>query len=104
MVNTLANPVSVIELETITIPTEITPNPGGDETVFIYTLEQPTTLDLNLYDLNGKLLHNFINNEHKQSGTHQLNLGGTKLPKGVYFLHLETEDGGMGIRKWVKMY
>jgi len=102
VINTLANPVSVNE-QPISIPTQISPNPGGDESVFIYSLEQATLLNLNLYDMNGKLLHAFINNEQKLSGTHQVNLGGTKLPKGVYFLHLKTEDGGTAVRKWVKM-
>ncbi len=102
VVNTLSNPVSVKELA-ITIPTQISPNPGGEESVFNYTLEQPSILDLSLYDLNGKLLHNFIHQEQKLSGTHQVHLGGTKLPKGVYFLHLRTEDGATAVRKWVKM-
>ena len=73
-INTLANPVAVNDLEIRTIPTEISPNPGDDQSMFIYTLEQPTIINLNLYDLNGKLLHNFINQKQILSGTHQVSL------------------------------
>ncbi len=102
-INTLANPVAVKDLESLTIPSSISPNPGGDESIFSYTLEEPTIVSLDLYDLNGKLMRNFINKKQKLSGVHQVNLANTELPKGVYFLHLETEEGGIAVRKWVKM-
>ena len=102
-INTLANPVAVNDLENLTIPSTISPNPGGEESVFFYTLEEPTMVNLDLYDLNGKLMRNFINKKQKASGTHQVNLADTNLPKGVYLLHLETEEGGIAVRKWVKM-
>lgn len=102
-INTLTNPVSLFEVSPSIIQTQINPNPGGDESVLIYTLDQTSTINLDIYDINGKLLSHFIKSTKKVIGTHQISLDKANLPKGVYLIYLETDQGLSSVQKWIKM-
>ncbi len=95
--------VSVNETDPAVIPTKINPNPGGNESILTYTLNHPSSINLALYDINGRLIRNLISQDKKASGRHQLKLDGADFPKGVYLIHLETTEGMRAVQKWIKI-
>ena len=103
VINTLTAPTSVAELTPRSISTRISPNPGGDESVLFYDLEEAAVLTVGIYDLNGKLVRGLLQQERKDAGAYQLGLDGIGLPQGVYLIRVETERGHSAIRKWIRM-
>ena len=103
VINTLTAPVSVADLTPRSISTRISPNPGGNESILFYNLEEATVLTVGIYDLNGRLVRNLLQQERKDAGAYQLGLEGVGLPQGVYLIRVVAEDGRSATQKWVKM-
>lgn len=103
VLNTLAQPLAITKVKPLAIQASIHPNPGGDESILLYTLTQPSMISLEVYDINGNLVSNLLKSSHQISGIHQIDLGNTKLPKGIYFIRINSEERLSAIHKWVKM-
>ncbi|MCK4678539.1 MAG: T9SS type A sorting domain-containing protein [Bacteroidales bacterium] len=65
------------------------PNPFINTTEIHYSIENAGKVELNLFDLSGKLMTVLVN-EKKQAGDYQIRFN-KKLPAGVYLLQLMTE-------------
>ncbi|MBC8322203.1 MAG: T9SS type A sorting domain-containing protein [Candidatus Marinimicrobia bacterium] len=74
----------------------IYPNPFNPITRIDYAMTEPGYVNMNIYDIQGKLVREF-SNEFKTTGLHTLqwnaeNDQGEKVPSGVYFVTLHSEN------------
>jgi len=67
------------------------PNPIRNECMIEYTLTHTTDITLSLYDASGRWIDNIMTGNVK-SGNHKQILTTEKLPQGVYFLRLKTDN------------
>ncbi len=71
----------------------IYPNPFNLSTTFSLSLESPTTVYLNVYDLLGQKVATVINGETLNSGVNEVAFKATDLASGRYFVSLKLVDG-----------
>lgn len=70
----------------------IYPNPSVSE--FIIENKENETLDISIYNVQGKLLEQYRTSTNSSFGAH--------YPKGVYLIHLSTEQGTLLVQRVVK--
>jgi hypothetical protein len=80
---------------------QITPSVSIGKARIEFTLSHPEQIDVNLYDVNGRLIRN-IDKGRSSSGRHSLELQNYDLPSGVYVISLET-DHELLTKKFVLM-
>jgi uncharacterized delta-60 repeat protein len=75
------------------------PNPVKASTMLEYTLVHPTSVTIQLLDLQGRLLQTYINNRYQESGDHQqvIEIPET-VPSGQYVLVLSSAEGVVSVR------
>lgn len=73
------------------------PNPASESTVIYFTLPEAAKANLNIYNINGQLVKNIMN-EEMSAGQHSVNLSVTDLKEGVYFYNLTT-SGNVNINQ-----
>lgn len=73
------------------------PNPSSESTVIYFSLPSATKANLSIYNLNGQLVKNIIN-EEMSAGQHSVTLSVTDLQEGVYFYNLTT-SGNVNINQ-----
>ncbi len=66
------------------------PNPFGQETEIAFVIPATTAVRLTLYDALGREVAVLLNGETHSRGRHTLKFNGSKLPSGVYSLHLQA--------------
>jgi hypothetical protein len=81
------------------------PNPAGSETVIRYDVARAGEVELKVYDIGGRAVRT-LRKGHHAAGTYETtwnggNDRGERIPPGVYFLSLRTEDGTSEARKVV---
>jgi len=69
----------------------VIPNPFNPSFSVTVQLPEPGILNLELYDLNGRLVHRLANREYC-SGRHNFRFNGRDLPSGVYFTRAIWKD------------
>jgi len=67
------------------------PNPFNASTRIEFILEQQSDVSLKLYDINGRLVRELLN-EESEAGKHNLTFDGSQLASGTYFIKLENGD------------
>ena len=67
------------------------PNPYRGETIIRFTLPQKTTVNLSIYDMNGRLVKVLVDGS-KDSGTHAVTLHSGVLTNGLYYYKLQAGD------------
>jgi len=111
-------PVSIVltdvEINNYTIPEEYSlnqnyPNPFNPETSIEYGLPIAGKVTISIYDINGKLVRNLIN-EWQSAGNHSSEWdgrdnNGAKVSSGVYFYHFKAGShvNGTGFSQTKKM-
>lgn len=81
------------------------PNPFNASTVIRFSLTQPASVRLGVYDLLGQRVRNLVKAE-MESGDHRVvwdgrNEAGQDVSSGVYLIRLIGDRGGMQVRKMV---
>jgi len=76
------------------------PNPYHDNVTLHYALARAQEVSITLYDASGKLVKN-IYTDRQAAGNYDLRFTATDLSSGMYFLHLNTKEGGL-VRRLVK--
>lgn len=71
----------------VTLPT---PNPFSEHARLQYQLSEPTTVEIKLYDVLGKLAQTVQSATLLSKGTHEAIVDGATLPDGVYILTVQT--------------
>ena len=67
------------------------PNPFNPTTTVPYTLETDSFVDISVYDLNGKIVDNLIN-EYKDSGSYKVTWNASELSSGIYIIKISAGD------------
>nr|MCS5651889.1 T9SS type A sorting domain-containing protein [Candidatus Neomarinimicrobiota bacterium] len=78
----------------LTIPTEFWlmqnyPNPFNNTTTIRYSVPEETDIQLEIFDINGRLVETLISQLH-QPGFYDLKWSGRRVASGIYFLKLEA--------------
>ncbi len=75
------------------------PNPVEDEAVLQYALSKEETISVRLLDLEGRVLHTFIENRVQNAGSHQQRIALPQgLASGAYMLSVSSLTGQVSIR------
>lgn len=67
------------------------PNPFNPSTKIKYSIPHSSNVAIKLFDILGNEIETLVN-EEKPAGTYELTWNAEKLPSGVYFYQLKTED------------
>jgi flagellar hook assembly protein FlgD len=72
------------------------PNPFNPTTKIKYELPKESFVSINIYDLKGAKIKSLVNSKqsagYKEILWNGLNSSGSKLPAGLYFLTIQTEE------------
>jgi len=63
------------------------PNPFNPTTKISFTIDTPSEIQLDVYDVNGKLIDNILKGYY-QSGMHGIGWNASEFASGMYFVHL----------------
>jgi len=81
--------------ENVLSPSDFTlsayPNPFNPTTTLSFTLSQPTHVNLDLFDIQGRLVQSLVNNM-MNTGSHSIAVDGTSLSSGIYFANLRANN------------
>ncbi|MBS1492571.1 MAG: T9SS type A sorting domain-containing protein [Bacteroidetes bacterium] len=67
------------------------PNPFNPSTIINYQLTINSYVILNVYDVNGRLVKELVN-EKQSAGNYSINFDGSGLPSGTYIYRLQADD------------
>lgn len=67
------------------------PNPFNPTTTLSFTLTQSSLVQLNLFDIQGRLVQSLANNV-MTAGSHSITVDGTSLASGIYFANLRANN------------
>jgi uncharacterized delta-60 repeat protein len=90
--------LGTIDFDTYGNSTMIYPNPIGEIATLEYTLLKDERLTIQLYDIIGKQVKEFLIKENRQEGTHKEILDFSELPSGNYILEFSNGYGSFGIK------
>jgi uncharacterized delta-60 repeat protein len=98
------NDISAGILNLSSTPTSllIYPNPVHDIETLDYTLTNDEILSIYLYDMTGKMVKNYMNNEKELTGEYKQQLNFENLPAGTYILTISNADSKTESVKIVK--
>jgi len=71
---------------------QVFPNPMQNEATIQYDLPITSSINLNIYNAQGKLQKVLYSNNYQQAGRHHFAFHANRLEKGFYFLELQTEQ------------
>lgn len=77
----------------VTAGLRIQPNPTQGVSTLVFQLKADAAVTLTVYDLNGKLVKNILQNNQRYAGEQQISFDAGALAAGVYVCRLETADG-----------
>ncbi|MFK7776485.1 MAG: T9SS type A sorting domain-containing protein, partial [Saprospiraceae bacterium] len=101
VVNVLSEPVSVGNIKNQKPSLEVSPNPSQGEFSIFYHLKNASEARLTLFDIYGKAIYEIENHKFQMAGNHTKNFSIKKLPDGIYFLQLKTQNGSV-VKKILK--
>lgn len=70
----------------------IAPNPANTITNLNYTLAQDSKVNIQLLDLNGKIIQSILEDTQQAKGTYSFTLVLTGLTQGLYFVKIESQN------------
>jgi hypothetical protein len=80
---------------------EVYPNPTTDVASITYTLSNPETLEIALFDASGKFLSTILPKSQVIEGQHKAGINLEQYATGIYFVHVKAESG-TGLYRIVK--
>ena len=91
--NDILVPTTAAPLPESSLSFENYPNPTNDYTFISFKLHAPATVNLDITDLQGKLIAAVIRNEKRDLGKYveRIDLTNLQIPSGVYFLRLQVD-------------
>lgn len=91
--------VGLIDLSGPDVAMLVYPNPIGEEGILQYELTKEETISIRLIDLQGSVLHTFMENQAQSAGEHQQRIVVPKgLASGAYLIAVSSPVGQVGIR------
>jgi hypothetical protein len=67
------------------------PNPFNPTTVISFAVPVQSVVQLNIYDVSGRLVSTLVNNVRYEAGVYTVEFDGNNLPSGMYFYRFRTE-------------
>jgi|GEM_PF-3678895 len=74
------------------------PNPFEETTTIEYTLDKPSTVFIDVYDVTGKKVAQLLEGEEQREGNQTIEFEATDLPDGLYFCQINTGDEQQTLR------
>ncbi len=74
---------------------KIYPNPASSVCSIQFSLEKSADVRVSIFDVSGRALHHFIENEHWMAGDHTLRLPLNGFSKGTYILQVKVDNNLM---------
>ncbi len=68
------------------------PNPFNPSTTIQYDLPRSARVEVQVYDVLGRMVATLVNNERQSAGAHSIRFNGSNLASGVYFFRLTADD------------
>ena len=68
------------------------PNPFNPTTEIRYSIPNNSFVTLKVYNAIGQIVAELVNNEYKESGSHNVVFDGSNLASGIYFYKLEAAN------------
>ena len=78
------------------------PNPFNPKTIISYQLVVNSSVELSIFNLIGQKVATLVS-EKQKAGAHELVWNASNFSSGVYFYHLQTDQGFSQTRKLVLM-
>jgi uncharacterized protein (TIGR02145 family) len=75
------------------------PNPFNPTTQIRFALPESQQVSIQVYDVNGRLISELLNNVTYSAGNHQVSFDGTGLSSGIYIYTMKTNSGMSFTRK-----
>jgi uncharacterized protein (TIGR02145 family) len=93
-----------LEDNTITLPQKVDlqqnyPNPFNPTTQIRFALPESQQVTIQVYDVNGRLVAELLNNAMYSAGNHQVSFDGSGLSSGIYIYTMRTSSGMSFTRK-----
>jgi hypothetical protein len=85
------NENNITQLKNITYP--VYPNPTNGRVTFGYSLARTEKINVALYDMQGKKIQDILQNKIAPAGKNSLQINTNNLPKGTYFVQINTQQG-----------
>ncbi len=83
-------------------PVQVIPNPFSDEIRVIYNLPERQSLNIKLYEANGREVLQLYSNDSEDAGQYAYNFRTNTLKQGLYFLVIQTAKQAPQVVKIVK--
>jgi len=80
----------------------ISPNPIGENTLIEFELLENETVSLELRNTEGKLIQQIIDEEKLSIGKKQIQLNGSQLPSGIYFIQMTANGSNIFSEKIIR--
>ena len=92
--------ITSIERDGETIPNEMSlgqnyPNPFNPTTTIKFGLNKKQNVSLSVFNLNGELVSNLVNDSELSAGSYEVTFDASRLASGTYFYKLQTENGSI---------
>lgn len=65
---------------------KVYPNPFKDHLYLDFSLSYPSSVDIEVIDLSGRVIHTMLKDANKLPGTYTISWDGNGVPDGIYFL------------------
>lgn len=78
------------------------PNPATDAASIVYTVAEPATVSLRIYDMTGQEVLKIVDNEQQARGRYKAVADLSSLRSGMYFYELSTASGYKVVNKLLK--
>ena len=76
------------------------PNPVNDKVTFEFSLNKPSTIKVNVFDITGRMVK-YYDLGIQNAGNNKSNLNLSELSAGTYILQLQTKEGSFS-KKFIK--
>jgi hypothetical protein len=86
------NLVGIDEIIGDNISLSISPNPIGNETSLLLWLKENTTVEVQLFSIQGHLMQTLVNNINYGPGDHSIHIQSENLSSGMYVLSIRFND------------
>ena len=83
---------SIPETADATFNFMVYPNPFSQNLYIDFCLIFPSSVDIEVLDMSGRVIHKMLKDANKLPGTYRLSWDGNGVPDGIYFLRCLIND------------
>jgi hypothetical protein len=91
----------VNQIERKEVQAIVSPNPANERVAISFELEEKEMIEINLYDMQGKVLLREMYHDLAKSGESRYSFNTIALPNGTYVIKVMTEKGELAAKKFI---